>query len=76
KGTDGRIYGIHGTNREELIGGFVSNGCIRMKNRDVIRIFRIIPPGTKVLITKENRSFEDIAIERKALIKKQETPLQ
>ncbi|MGG3325531.1 L,D-transpeptidase, partial [Bacillus velezensis] len=52
------------------------NGCIRMKNRDVIRIFRIIPPGTKVLITKENRSFEDIAIERKALIKKQETPLQ
>ncbi len=40
-----------------------------MKNRDVIRIFRIIPPGTKVLITKENRSFEDIAIERKALIK-------
>lgn len=45
-----------------------------MKNRDVIRIFRIIPPGTKVLITKENRSFEDIAIERKALIKKQKPP--
>lgn len=76
RGTDGRIYGIHGTNREELIGGFVSNGCIRMKNRDVIHIFRIIPEGTKVLITKENRSFENIAKERKALIKKQEIPVQ
>ncbi|MBT2574525.1 L,D-transpeptidase [Bacillus sp. ISL-51] len=76
KGTDGRMYGIHGTNREELIGGFVSNGCIRMRNRDVIHVFQIIPAGTKVFITKGSRSFEDIAKERNALIKKQEIPVQ
>ncbi|HEY5131792.1 MAG TPA: L,D-transpeptidase, partial [Bradyrhizobium sp.] len=28
----GGEYAIHGTNRPELIGGFVSHGCIRMYN--------------------------------------------
>ncbi|MCI3196622.1 MULTISPECIES: L,D-transpeptidase [Bacillus] len=76
EGTDGRIYGIHGTNRDELIGEFVSNGCIRMHNQEVIHLFDSIPLGTKVLITKDSRSFEDIAIEHKALTKKQGVPVQ
>ncbi|MEC1684827.1 L,D-transpeptidase [Bacillus mojavensis] len=76
RGTDGRIYGIHGTNREESIGQFVSNGCIRMHNDDVVHLFQEIPVGTRVLITKDSRSFEEIAIEHKALIKKQVVPVQ
>ncbi|MCY7951599.1 L,D-transpeptidase-like protein [Bacillus subtilis] len=76
KGTDGRIYGIHGTNREESIGKFVSNGCIRMHNDEVVHLFRTIPVGTRVLITDDSRSFEEIAIEHKALIKKQDVPNQ
>lgn len=63
KGTDGRIYGIHGT-----------NGCIRMHNDEVVHLFQTIPVGTRVLITDDNRSFEEIAIEHKALIKKQDIP--
>src|SRR5690606_3766096 len=30
--------GIHGTNKPELIGQAVSNGCIRMRNEDVNRL--------------------------------------
>ncbi|MDO3662732.1 L,D-transpeptidase [Bacillus sp. C28GYM-DRY-1] len=75
-GTDGRIYGIHGTNREDSIGNFVSNGCIRMHNGEVVHLFEKIPVGTRVLITNDTRSFEEIAIEHRALIKKQDVPIQ
>jgi lipoprotein-anchoring transpeptidase ErfK/SrfK len=27
--------GLHGTNRPELVGTQVSNGCIRLKNEDI-----------------------------------------
>ncbi|MFD1179071.1 L,D-transpeptidase family protein [Paenibacillus puldeungensis] len=43
-------YGIHGTNRPDSIGQHLSHGCIRMRNRDVIDLFDIIPVGTKVTI--------------------------
>lgn len=48
--TAGRIYGIHGTNRPELIGGYVSHGCIRMHNADVEELFDLLGPGTEVKI--------------------------
>ncbi len=38
----GGEYAIHGTNRPELIGGFVSHGCIRMYNS---RYPRALSPG-------------------------------
>ncbi len=44
-------YGIHGTNRPESIGGYVSNGCIRMKERDVEELFDAVEVGTPVEIT-------------------------
>ncbi|MCG0313898.1 MAG: L,D-transpeptidase family protein [Calditerricola sp.] len=44
------IYGIHGTNRPHLIGGYVSHGCIRMRNRDVEELYELIPHGTRVVI--------------------------
>ena len=43
-------YGIHGTNDESTIGKAVSRGCIRLKNQDVIELFRLIPVGTAVRI--------------------------
>ncbi len=42
------IYGIHGTNKPWSIGTMASGGCIRMFNRHVEQVFRIIPEGTIV----------------------------
>lgn len=43
-------YGIHGTNNPSSIGNAVSNGCIRMHNRDVIKLYNFVPIGTTVKI--------------------------
>ncbi|HHJ35445.1 MAG TPA: L,D-transpeptidase [Gammaproteobacteria bacterium] len=43
------IY-IHGTNHEESIGTASSIGCIRMCNQDVVELFRLVEPGSEVLI--------------------------
>ena len=43
-------YGIHGTNNPASIGGLVSKGCIRMHNRDVLEVARLVTIGTPVLI--------------------------
>lgn len=43
-------YGIHGTNRPDSIGKHKSHGCIRMRNRDVLELYDIVPVGTKVTI--------------------------
>ncbi len=43
-------YGIHGTNRPSSIGKYVSHGCIRMYNKDVEELARIVPIGTPVQI--------------------------
>ncbi|WP_225983603.1 L,D-transpeptidase [Pradoshia sp. D12] len=48
--TNGRNYGIHGTNQEDSIGKKVSAGCIRMKNQEVQVLFELVPLGTKVYI--------------------------
>lgn len=43
-------YGIHGTNRPELIGERVSSGCVRMFNDDVEKLYNMVPIGTVVHI--------------------------
>ncbi len=43
------IY-IHGTSEEGLLGTPSSHGCIRMKNKDIINLYKIIEVGTLVLI--------------------------
>jgi lipoprotein-anchoring transpeptidase ErfK/SrfK len=48
-GGNGRVA-IHGTSLPELIGTAASNGCIRMRNRDVVRMSRIVRPGTPLKI--------------------------
>ncbi len=46
----GGVIGIHGTGQPELIPGRPSNGCIRMKNADIRRLYRAVPVGTPVHI--------------------------
>ncbi len=43
-------HGIHGTNRPDSIGHAVSNGCVRMHNRDVETIFPVVSVGSPVVI--------------------------
>ena len=43
-------YGIHGTNRPESIGGNLSAGCIRMRNRDVEELYSMVGHNTTVVI--------------------------
>lgn len=43
-------YGIHGTNNPASIGRRVSRGCIRLHNRDVNELARLVPIGTTVII--------------------------
>ena len=44
----GGQVGIHGTNQPGLIPGRISNGCIRLRNRAVRRLDRIVGRGTPV----------------------------
>jgi lipoprotein-anchoring transpeptidase ErfK/SrfK len=46
----GGEYAIHGTNRPESIGGFVSYGCIRMHNSDILELYRLVHVGTPVIV--------------------------
>jgi hypothetical protein len=43
-------YGIHGTNRPEHIGRFVSHGCFRMRNQDIEKMYPQVRIGTPVII--------------------------
>lgn len=44
-------YAIHGTNRPGSIGGFVSYGCIRMRNSDIKDLYSRVGVGTRVTVT-------------------------
>lgn len=41
---------IHGTNRPDLLGRAISNGCIRVRNDLLRRLFRRAPAGTPVTV--------------------------
>jgi lipoprotein-anchoring transpeptidase ErfK/SrfK len=45
-------YAIHGTNAPGSIGGFVSYGCIRMYNQDIVDLYDRVPVGTTVVVTR------------------------
>ena len=46
----GGQYAIHGTNAPNSIGGFVSHGCIRMFNRDILDLYGRVRLGTPVVV--------------------------
>jgi lipoprotein-anchoring transpeptidase ErfK/SrfK len=43
-------YAIHGTNAPGSIGGFVSYGCIRMHNKDILDLYARVGVGTRVVV--------------------------
>jgi lipoprotein-anchoring transpeptidase ErfK/SrfK len=43
---------IHGTNDPSSIGGYVSWGCIRMQNRDILDLYNRVSVGTPVVIKR------------------------
>ncbi len=45
-------YAIHGTNNPASIGGFVSYGCIRMYNQDIMDLYQRVSLGTKVVVLR------------------------
>ena len=46
-------YGIHGTNAPRSIGHAASHGCIRLRNRDMERLFTMLRVGDEVKIRSE-----------------------
>ena len=48
----GGKYAIHGTNNPNSIGGFVSYGCIRMHNQDIVDLYDRVNVGTPVMVTR------------------------
>lgn len=48
----GDSYGIHGTIDDSSIGKAESQGCIRMRNRDIADVFDLLITGSEVLIRR------------------------
>jgi lipoprotein-anchoring transpeptidase ErfK/SrfK len=48
---EGGPIALHGTNEPATIGQAVSHGCIRLANRDIMRVLSLAPAGTPVEIT-------------------------
>jgi lipoprotein-anchoring transpeptidase ErfK/SrfK len=46
-GGNGRVA-LHGTSLPALLGTRASHGCVRIHNRDVVRLARVVRPGTPV----------------------------
>jgi hypothetical protein len=46
----GGVVGIHGTNQPSLVPGRPSHGCVRLRNKDILRLARMLPLGTPLLI--------------------------
>lgn len=65
--TDGRVYGLHGTNKPSSIGKSITNGCVRLRNSDVEVLFEEIPLGTKIFVTSIEESFEELAKKQGAI---------
>jgi lipoprotein-anchoring transpeptidase ErfK/SrfK len=51
-------YRIHGTNDPSTIGKFVSSGCIRLTNEDVIDLFSRVDVGTRVVVLPKHAPLE------------------
>ncbi|MGD9897044.1 MAG: L,D-transpeptidase family protein [Candidatus Methylacidiphilaceae bacterium] len=73
------IY-IHGTNQEALVGQPASYGCIRMRNRDVLTLYNVVPLGSLVIIQREpllpsSRVVAASAVARPAAVSPQPAPV-
>jgi lipoprotein-anchoring transpeptidase ErfK/SrfK len=50
---------IHGTNNPKSIGGFVSAGCIRMYNKDIMDLYGRVGVGTRVVFARGTPAIAD-----------------
>ncbi len=48
-----RFIYVHGTPDGEPMGIPRSHGCIRMRNRDIVELFDLVPVGTEVFINEK-----------------------
>jgi lipoprotein-anchoring transpeptidase ErfK/SrfK len=48
----GGEYAIHGTNNPGSVGHFVSHGCIRMYNSDIMDLYNRVGFGTRVVVLR------------------------
>lgn len=46
----GGVVGLHGTDQPSLVPGRPSHGCIRLRNADINRLYRLVPKGTPIQI--------------------------
>ena len=46
----GAPVGLHGTNTPWVIGRPVTHGCVRLRNEDALRLYRMVSIGTPVWI--------------------------
>ncbi len=46
----GGFIGIHGTDQPSLIPGRISHGCIRLRNSAILKLGKLLPVGTPVII--------------------------
>jgi lipoprotein-anchoring transpeptidase ErfK/SrfK len=44
------VYRIHGTNQPSTIGTFVSSGCIRLSNRDIMDLYTRVHVGRRTVV--------------------------
>jgi len=56
----GDTYGIHVNNNESSIGKYVSQGCVRMHNTNIEKLYDEVQVGTPVAITYSYKSFVDL----------------
>ena len=61
-------YGIHGTNRPSSIGHNASHGCIRMRNREVEELFKMVAVGDRVELYDERNPELDRVFNPPALV--------
>jgi lipoprotein-anchoring transpeptidase ErfK/SrfK len=52
----GTAYRIHGTNNPSSIGKFMSSGCIRLTNNDVLDLYNRVKIGAKVIVLPMSRT--------------------
>ena len=53
------LYRIHGSNEPWTIGHNVSSGCIRMRNADIIDLYKRVKVGTEVVVIGPHGSDRD-----------------
>lgn len=61
----GRGIYIHGTPQERMIGRKASYGCIRMRSRDVVKLYNAVRVGAKVEIVNKSisRALREVAVQ-------------